>query len=231
MCGRFSLISSEELIKRIFRLNRAPVQVRFNIAPSQNISVIRNHPSTQDRELVPMRWGLIPSWAKDMKIGNRMINAKSETVFEKPAFRNAIKRRRCLIPADGFFEWKKLKKGKQPYYISLENHEPFAFAGIWESWKSDPQTTIESCTILTTSANELIQPLHERMPVIIPIPDHPIWLDPERQSAEEQMSLFHPFPAEEMTMYPVGDWVNHVGNDIPDCIESVQEKMDDLLLF
>ncbi len=231
MCGRFSLISSEELIKRIFRLNRAPVQLRFNIAPSQKVPVIRITHNTLEREMVDMRWGLIPSWAKDIAIGNQLINARSETLFEKPAFRSAVKKRRCLIPTDGFFEWKKEGKKKQPYYIYLKDRQPFGIAGLWESWEGKDEETILSFTIITTEANELIRPLHERMPVIVPNEKQDSWLDTQQQSPDLIRSSLVPFPAQEMALHQVGDWVNNPRNDIPACIEPISEIAKEESLF
>ncbi len=231
MCGRFSLISSEELIKRIFRLNRAPVQLRFNIAPSQKVPVIRITHNTLEREMMDMRWGLIPSWAKDTAIGNQLINARSETLFEKPAFRSAVKKRRCLIPTDGFFEWKKEGKKKKPYYIFLKNRQPFGLAGLWESWERKDEETILSFTIITTEANALIRPIHERMPAIIPIENHDSWLDWEQQSPDWIQSLLVPFPAQEMTLHRVYDWVNNPHNDTPACIEPISEIDEEESLF
>ena len=219
MCGRFSLISSEELIKRIFRLNRAPVQLRFNIAPSQDVPVIRITHENQEREMIDMRWGLIPSWAKDSAIGNRTINAKSETLFEKPSFRKAARLRRCLIPSDGFYEWKKEGKTKQPYFIYMKDRQPFAFAGLWETWKQENETPIHSFTIVTTQANPLIESIHTRMPVIVPPDCHDAWLDPNEQSPERIASLLHPFPEEKMALHTVSASVNNPRFDAPECIQ------------
>lgn len=171
-----------------------------------------------DRELAFLRWGLVPSWADDPAIGNRLINARSETVAEKPSFRTAFKRRRCLIPADGFFEWKKEVKHKQPYLIGVEQDGPFAFAGLWEDWERDGEV-IESCTILTTTANDLMRPLHERMPVILTAKDYDLWLDPSVQDAAAVLPLLQPYPAGEMFAYPVSTWVNDPKHEDPRCVE------------
>ncbi|MBN2328715.1 MAG: SOS response-associated peptidase [Candidatus Omnitrophica bacterium] len=233
MCGRFSLISSEELIKKIFRLNRAPLQRRFNIAPSQDAPVIRITHDCGDREMVWMRWGLVPSWAKDPSIGSRMINAKSETLFDKPSFRKAARVRRCLIPADGFFEWKKEKNAKQPYYIHLRDESPFAMAGLWEVWKAEDGGLLETCTIITTDANELILPIHNRMPAILPAEACGVWLDPDRQDPETLQPLLRPYDAHEMALRPVSRAVNNPRNDDPSCIEAIEENPSngDPLLF
>lgn len=167
MCGRFTLrVPAAELVE-IFRLLRRPdVQPRYNIAPTQPVAVVRR--IDRGRELSMLRWGLVPSWAKDPKIGARMINARAETVATKPAFRTALRRRRCLVPADGFYEWAKSAGGtKQPHYITRRDGRPFAFAGLWESWDGPDGSSIESCTIVTTEANDLVGRIHDRMPVIL----------------------------------------------------------------
>jgi putative SOS response-associated peptidase YedK len=230
MCGRFSLISSEELIRRIFRLNRAPLRSRYNIAPSQDAPVIHIKYETGEREWTAMRWGLIPPWAKDISFGSRAINAQGETLFEKPAFRQAAKKRRALIPTNGFFEWEKKGNSKQPYYIYLRDQQPFAFAGLWESWQGDSETPMLSFTIITTQANELMAPIHSRMPVILSPADYERWLDPENQSSDNLAPLLHPYPPDEMALHPVGATVNNARNDVPACIEPIAlPNMEDLL--
>jgi putative SOS response-associated peptidase YedK len=196
----------------------APWRPRYNIAPTQQVAAIRTHAGSPQRELAWMRWGLIPSWADDPAIGNRMINARGETLAEKPAYREAFRRRRCLIPADGFYEWKQGAKPKQPNYIYLKNEQPFAFAGLWESWQHAGQT-IESCTIITTEANELLRPLHERMPVILGPDDYETWLDASIQNPERLEPLLVPYPADRMTLYPVSSAVNSPRCDDASCLE------------
>lgn len=166
-----------------------------------------------------MHWGLIPSWAKDPSIGNRIINARSETVAEKPSFRAAFKRRRCLIPANGFYEWKKIGKKKQPYYVRRKDGEPFAFAGLWEPWEGEDGTVIESCTILTTEPNADIRPLHNRMPVILDPSDYDQWLNPEVDELETLAPLMHPYPDGKLEAVPVSPLVNNPKNDDAQCIE------------
>lgn len=216
MCGRFTLTISAEELAEIFELDEVPSSFpqRFNIAPSQPIAAIiktDNHPV---RHLSLLRWGLIPSWSKDPTIGNRLINARAETAAEKPSFRNAFKRRRCLIPADGFYEWQKQEQRKQPFYIHVKENQPFAFAGLWETWQD-----ISTGTILTTEANPLLQQIHDRMPVILKPQDYDKWLDINNQNTAELQSLLKPFPSEEMEFYPVSNEVNKPGNDSHKCID------------
>ena len=170
-----------------------------------------------------LHWGLIPSWAKDPKMGAKLINARAETVAEKPAFRTAFRQRRCLVLADGFYEWQtqENKKQKQPYYIRLNDWQPFAFAGLWERWQDAEGEVIESCTLLTTEANELMCPIHNRMPVILDPKDYDVWLDPEVKQADVLQSLLHPYASEKMTAYPVSKAVNKPSNDTAECIEKV----------
>ena len=181
MCGRYTLTTDLKQVAKRFdaAADEIPsVAPRYNIAPTQNVIAVSDDGK---RTIKQMRWGLIPSWAKDSAIGNRMINARAETLAEKPAFRSALKKRRCIIPADGFFEWKKLGKLKQPFRIVLKNREPFGFAGLWEHWKSPDGEEILSCTIITTEANELLKAVHERMPVILDREAEAVWLDPKVQ--------------------------------------------------
>lgn len=207
-------------LQEVFDLFREPeFSPRYNIAPTQSVAVIRR--TDAGNELSMLRWGLIPSWAKDVKIGASLINARGETVATKPAFRSAFKRRRCLIPADGFYEWKQTgTKTKQPYYISLKQELPFAFAGLWESWTSPEGGTIESCTIITTEANDALKELHDRMPVILNAADRAAWLDPDIPS-DALTSVLAPYPATEMQTYPVGTLVNKAANDVPECLRRV----------
>jgi putative SOS response-associated peptidase YedK len=197
MCGRFTLGLTADAIASAFAVEvDLALEPRLNIAPTQPIATVIQ--SSQDfyRQLQLMQWGLIPSWAKDTAIGNKLINARSETVMEKPSFRAAFKYRRCLIPADGFYEWKKLERRKQPYY----NHKPFAFAGLWENWNN-----ILTCTILTTEANERVQPIHERMPVILHPEDYDRWLDLRNQTSSHLVELLEPFPSQEMEAQELSD--------------------------
>jgi putative SOS response-associated peptidase YedK len=165
-----------------------------------------------------MQWGLIPSWAKDPKIGNKLINARAETLAEKPSFRNAFKRRRCLVIADGFYEWQKLEKRKQPYYIKMQNGKPFAFAGLWESWQASPKEAIVSCTIVTTAANSLMKPIHDRMPVILSLDECDRWLDSSVSEPQVLQSLLKPYNSEAMQAIPVSSTVNSPANERAECI-------------
>jgi len=171
MCGRFTLRAPASVVAEQFALfDVEPFTPRFNIAPSQSVAVVRITPAAAEatRELAWLRWGLVPSWADDPAIGNRLINARAETAHQKPAFRAAFRRRRCLVPADGFYERRRTGSGKQPYFFRLRDDRPFAFAGLWESWEGVDNSAVESCTLLTTEPNELMRPIHNRMPVILP---------------------------------------------------------------
>jgi putative SOS response-associated peptidase YedK len=228
MCGRFTQTQSNLAIASAFQLSALPVlQPRYNIAPTQPIAIVRATP-TQPREFGLVRWGLVPFWAKDLTIGARMINARSETVAEKPAFRAALRYRRCLILADGFYEWQKQDKHKQPFYIHLADHPLFAFAGLWESWQGSDGSKLETCTILTTSANTLMQPIHDRMPVILHAQDYDQWLDPTQQTAANLQPLLQPYPEHEMNAYSVSATVNKASSDRPECIQplsAVEKKL------
>ena len=194
---------------------------RFNIAPSQPVIVIGDD---GQRSMQTMKWGLIPSWANDPSVGNRLINARAETIAEKPAFRNALKKRRCLIPADGFYEWLKLSTVKQPVRIVLKTREPFAMAGLWEHWTSPANEQVLSCTIITTAANELLQPIHERMPVILNRADEGRWLDPTVTDPVVLVGMLKPYPSELMEFYSVSRSVNSPVHDEPDCIVPLRDN-------
>ncbi len=227
MCGRFALMTSTEQLAAQFGVSQTAVETlppsvpRYNIAPTQPVVAIRLGEDGQ-RELTFFHWGLVPSWSKDVKIGSRMINARSETVTEKPSFRTAFKRRRCLIPADGFYEWQKQANGKQPMFIRPAKGEerPFALAGLWEQWHDTEGGALQSCTILTTTPNELMADIHNRMPVIIEPEDFDLWLDPEPEP-EQGLHLLRPYPAEKMTAYPVSTVVNNPRNETPECIQPI----------
>ncbi|HOU13286.1 MAG TPA: SOS response-associated peptidase [Anaerolineae bacterium] len=217
MCGRFSLgVNLDDLVEAFpdFKFPSA-LAPRYNIAPSQEVAVV---PNDVDRRVEFFHWGLIPSWAKDPEIGNRLINARAETLAEKPSFRAAYLRRRCLILADGFYEWQTIpdSKGKMPLYIQLASQKPFAFAGLWELWRPD-DTPILSCTIITTEPNALLAPIHNRMPVILPPDAYDLWLDPAEQKPAALNHLLKPYPANLMTAYPVSRLVNSPANDVPAC--------------
>jgi len=224
MCGRFALISDTETLIDEFgvapeTLTALPPSVpRYNVAPTQPVAAIRLNPKNKKRELTFFQWGLIPSWSRDIKMGSRMINARGETVAEKPSFRAPFKRRRCIIPADGFYEWQKRGSSKQPMYIHPANDVPFALAGLWEMWRSPDGDELQTCTIITTTPNELMAPIHNRMPVILEREDFDMWLDPGDRP-ELGLHLIRPYPSEKMTAYPVSTFVNRPINDAPQCIE------------
>lgn len=225
MCGRFTLATPEQDLAVQFNLPEVPdLQPRYNIAPTQPVAAVRLPTADGDRELVMLHWGLIPFWAKDPGIGSRMINARAETVAEKPAFRAAFRRRRCLVPADGFYEWQKQNGSKQPFYIRLQDGRPFAFAGLWERWQDEEGGVIESCTLLTTRPNELIRPLHNRMPVILHPHNYAVWLDPEVEDLDVLRRLLDPYPPSEMEAYAVSRYVNAPRNEGPDCIAPLVEE-------
>ncbi|MDX1995727.1 MAG: SOS response-associated peptidase [bacterium] len=217
MCGRFVLTADPATIQQHFDLTTVPTQMsaRYNVAPTQPVAVISND---NHRELTFYRWGLIPSWAKDMAIGNQMINARSETVEEKPAFRAAFKRRRCLIPANGFYEWAKDGKAKKPMFVHLKNQELFAFAGLWEIWHSPDGGEIRSCTILTSEPNDLISPLHNRMAVILDKSNYDLWLSKDELPPEVLKPLLRPYDENKMDVFEVSTLVNSPANDLPECI-------------
>lgn len=221
MCGRYSITTPVDALRRLFgfegRPNLAP---RYNVAPTQDAPVVRRTAEGEARELAMLRWGLIPSWAKDKDIGARMINARAETLAEKPSFRNAFRRRRCLVVADGFYEWQKTGNGKQPWRICLADGGPFAFAGLWEHWNG-PDGPLQSFTIATTNANKRLAAIHDRMPVIVDPVDHERWLA-EATPADELKALLKPFPADRLHAYKIDRKVGNVRNDDPSVIEPIE---------
>lgn len=222
MCGRFTLTTPAEVVAEYFELaDIPPIAPRYNIAPTQPVAVVRFDAETDKRNCDLLHWGLVPSWAKDPGIGSRMINARSETVAQKPAYRSAFKHRRCLVPADGFYEWQKQPgtKRKRPHYIRFSDGRPFAFAGLWEHWSSPDGSELESCTVLTTEANEVMKPLHDRMPVILAPEDYARWLDPSHDKADQLLPLVHARPNSELTANAVSTLVNSPSNDVAQCIE------------
>jgi putative SOS response-associated peptidase YedK len=218
MCGRYTLTTSVEALAEEFGLTGPLPEVSpsYNVAPTQEVAAVLVEDG--ERRLRMLRWGLVPSWAKDPEIGSRMINARSETAPEKPSFRKAFRERRCLIPADGFYEWQKTNNGKQPFYIRMEDGSPFAFAGLWESWGGDGEE-IRSCAILTTDPNELLAPIHDRMPAILHPEDYGQWLDPDVREVDLLSSLLLSYPEDTMEAYPVSRRVNSPANDEPSCVE------------
>jgi putative SOS response-associated peptidase YedK len=217
MCGRFALIVDASVLADVFDVDPPrQLEPRFNIAPTQSVPVIRSLGA--NRECVLVRWGLVPSWAKDQKIGARMINARGETITEKPSFRAAVKTRRCIIPADGFYEWARTGEGKQPHFIHFTDGRVLAFAGLWERWHRGDSQPLETCTIITTRPNDLIAGLHDRMPVILPPERLAEWLAPKQLNPERLQDLLAPHPADEMEAYPVSTYVNSPRNEGPECI-------------
>jgi len=226
MCGRYSITQPVEAIQRVFHVGERPnLPPRYNVAPTQDVPAVRRG-EDGERHLALLRWGLIPFWADDASIGSRMINARAESAAEKNAFRTAFRRRRCLIVADGFYEWQKpATKGgrKQPYRVTLTDGGLFAFAGLWESWREPASgETVESCAILTTDANEDLAQIHERMPVILDPAGYETWLDPDADPVDAQ-ALLGPYPSERLTAYPVPTRVNAVANDDPAVIEPLRD--------
>lgn len=223
MCGRFVLTVDPADLQEAFPTLSIPEGVlrpRFNIAPSQPVAIILNRGMYSLEFCI---WGLIPGWAKDPSIGSRMINARAETIAEKPAFRAAFRRHRCLIPANGFYEWQSTpgSKTKTPFFISLKSHNPFSFAGIWDSWSSPDGSEVNTCCIITTHPNPLVAPIHNRMPVILPQTAYEHWLNPAQTRPEALLPLLKPYEAEEMQAYPVSRFVNDTKNDTPECIRPV----------
>lgn len=218
MCGRYAIVLvGDGSLQRRFSLEELldDPQPRYNIAPTQTAPVVvRNSPNRVEM----MRWGLIPSWAKDASIGNRMINARAETVAEKPAFRASLRSRRCLVPASGFYEWKRDEAGKTPHFIHLVDEPLFAFAGLYDVWRDPDGRAVRSYTILTTEPNALMASIHNRMPVILRREDEGEWLDPENTAPEHLLPLLRPYPAREMEAYPVSKRVNSPTNDTPDLL-------------
>ena len=222
MCGRFSLSATPDDLMELFLLAEAPeFRPRYNITPSQPVATVRVKEGGAGRMFTPLRWGLIPHWAKEASIGAKMINARAETAAEKPSFRTAFRRRRCLIAADGYYEWKKEGERKQPYHIRFDHGGPFAFAGLWERWEG-PEGPLETCAILTTACNELLRPVHHRMPVILQPEDFEPWLDPELQERERLQPLLRPHSGKGMTFYPVSTHVNRPANDDAQCVTPLE---------
>jgi putative SOS response-associated peptidase YedK len=225
MCGRFVLTADGVAIQQHFDLTSVPdglVTARYNIAPTQPVPVITNEDPTA---LTAHRWGLIPSWAKDPAMGNRLINARGETVHEKPSFRSAFKRRRCLIPANGFYEWKREGKTKRPYYIHLKDQALFAFAGLWEVWHSPDGGELRTCTIITTEPNDVVGQLHNRMAVILAPDDYDQWLSPDELPPQALLPLLQPYDASQMDAYEVSTRVNSPTNDDPTLIEPLASPL------
>jgi putative SOS response-associated peptidase YedK len=219
MCGRYSLHSDPHVVALQFGLvHPPPFAARYNVAPGTPVLAVRGE-ATHARTGMMLHWGLIPSWAKDPSIGHRLINARAEHLAEKSSFRNALKRRRCIVPADGFYEWRSANGRKQPYYVRPREQELFGFAGLYEYWQG-PEGLIGSCTVITTAANELMRPLHERMPAILQVADYAHWLDPDHPDPASLAARLQPAPSAKMIAYPVSPRVNHVKNDDPGLIDA-----------
>jgi len=223
MCGRYTLTTElERLEERFsFQVKNLSFKPCYNIAPSQSVLTVMSNEGENRAGF--LRWGLIPSWAKEAAIGDRMINARAETVAEKPSFRRALQKRRCLVLADGFYEWRREGKKKTPLFITLTSREPFAFAGLWESWQAPNGETIHSCTIITTTPNALMESIHNRMPVMLSRAQEALWLDRTVEDAQVLLPLLAPYPAKAMTAYEVSTTVNSPKNDSPVCIEPLEQ--------
>ena len=225
MCGRFAFFSPHEAVSRLFGVPDAPaVEPRYNIAPTQSVAAVREAGEPAGRELAMLYWGLVPSWAKERSIGARMINARAETLAEKPSFRVGFRRRRCLVLADGYYEWQRSGGRKQPFFIRLASGEPFAMAAIWERWTDRVSgEALESCAIVTTAAAASVAQIHDRMPVILPPASHPQWLDTRSQAVETLEPLLQPCHAPLLTSHPVSLRVNNARNQGADLIEPVEQ--------
>jgi putative SOS response-associated peptidase YedK len=218
MCGRYRLSRRKQLIQQYFdTAEEVDWEPRYNIAPSQQVGIVRQDRTKPERHLSLARWGLIPFWAKDPNIGFKTINARSETAPSKPAFREAFRTRRCLVPADGFYEWQRSGKAKQPFHFGMGDDSLFAFAGLWDRWKDPTGQVVESCSILTTTPNALLADVHNRMPAILSPENYDLWLDPGLERVNAVTELLSPFDARLMKRYPVSTRVNFVKNDDPDC--------------
>jgi len=233
MSGRYRLSRRKQIIEEDFETAdwQGDWSPRYNIAPTQSVPVIRQHPKEPIRQLSLMKWGLIPNWAKDPSIATGTINAKSETAATKPAFRDPFKYRRCLIPADGFYEWKRHGTSRQPYCFEVNEGELFAFAGLWDGWKNANGGWIRSCTILTTTPNAVTATVHDRMPVILNQDSYDLWLDPGMNDAQVVSELLKPYDAKSMRSYPVSPRINHVANDDEECSRLVKVLQNQSTLF
>lgn len=221
MCGRLVLKDNIEDLSSCFQIDNVDdllLEARYNIYPGQNVPVIIME---ERKKFVMMRWGLVPSWSNDPLIGFQMINARAETLSQKASFKNSFKKLRCIIPCSGFYEWKKLdKKTKVPYFIRLRNGTPFALAGLWDRWNKDGGNLI-TFTIITTTPNNIIKPIHDRMPVILKSENHDMWINPDITDTKNISDFLKPYPSEEMELYEISTFVNNPKNDSPECIEPI----------
>ena len=233
MCGRYRLSRRKQLIEEYF--DTSPWEdawnPRFNIAPTQPVPVIRQHPKEPIRQISTMGWGLIPHWAKDASGAASAINARSETAAEKPVFRDPLRLRRCLIPADGFYEWRRTTTSKQPFCFEVNDGELFAFAGLWDGWKDSNGRWVKTCSILTTTPNAVTSAVHGRMPAILDPASYDVWLDPGMQDAAAISELLKPYDARRMRCYPVSTRINHVANDDEECSRAVETTASQSNLF
>lgn len=222
MCGRYRLSRRKQLLEEQFATDpwEGEWEPRYNVAPTQPVPVIRQDPKEPVRRLSLVRWGLVPSWSKDASSAAKMINARSETAATLPAFREPLRLRRCLVPADGFYEWQRTGKTKQPFCFEMNDGELFAFAGLWDCWRDSSGNAIETCSILTTTPKELTQAVHDRMPVILDPRAYDLWLDPGMNDTRVLSEMLKPYDASQMRCYRVSARVNHVANDDPECSAS-----------
>jgi putative SOS response-associated peptidase YedK len=218
MCGRFQLKLAEEWLGDL-GLEMPELPPRYNVAPSQDVLAVRAEGGR--REAALLKWGLVPYWAEDPAVGNRLINARSESVARKPAFRDPFRKQRCLVPADGFYEWRRVGRARDPFLLKMRDGRTFAFAGVWDRWKGK-DARLESCAVLTTAANELVTPIHDRMPVILDRDAYDLWLDPDARE-DDLHALLKPFPAERMAAVPVSPRVNRPDVDDPECERPLAE--------
>jgi putative SOS response-associated peptidase YedK len=222
MCGRFTRKENLQRLAEQLGLKVIPsLSPRYNIAPSQLVACVRTNPESEEREFTELKWGLVPSWATDPSIGNKLINARGETVAEKPAFRKAFKQQRGLVFADGFYEWKREGKTNQPYYIRFKDHRLYAFAGLWERWEKQ-EPALETCALITTAPNTLMEPIYNRIPVILPEQSYATWLSPSLTNTIYLSGLLDPYPAEDMEAFPVSPMVNDPRHEDPRCIHPLE---------
>lgn len=225
MCGRFVIELSAELLAEVFGLATVPeIRPSYNVAPTQIVPVVRE--VSDHRSLVQLKWGLVPPWAKDPGIGSQMINARSETVAQKPSFRHAIKYHRCIVPVSGWYEWQHVERAKIPYYFHLKDGRPLGLAGIWEEWRAPDGTLLDTFSILTTAANEIVAPVHDRMPVVVPPDAYSIWLSKHHTDPAQLEPLYPPVPISGLEVYPVSDYVNSPRNNSPECIRRINREYD-----
>ena len=229
MCGRFRLSHRGKLAEHFDLPEEPEFEPRYNIAPTQQVGIVRQTPTRREftpREFVHVGWGLIPSWAADAKIGASLINARAESLIEKPSFKESFRTRRCLVPADGFYEWKKAGKSRQPFCFTLCDDSLFAFAGLWDSWKAPDGNIVESCSIITTAPNTLCAEVHDRMPVILDPAGYDTWLSP-LSDVERLSGLLQPFHPEKMQSYPVSSAVNSAATETPECSQPITDPLPD----